>query len=155
MEDTHEQEIPKTQEELAYDRMYESLDSIQGKREELADALIAIAKTIKLDIDNDAPRKTEMKLSLFKTVDDILKSQENLHINKVKVGLQKKSEATNENVKQMAIEILRNIDMTHKVNAPVSVSNAEEDVLKKAFDAALAKDPETAIKDDELEVDKH
>ena len=116
MEDNHEQEIPKTQEELAYDRMYESLDTIQGKREELADALIAVAKSIKLDIDNDAPRKTEMKLSLFKTVDDILKSQENLHINKVKVGLQKKSEATNENVKQMAIEILRNIDMTPEDN---------------------------------------
>ena len=155
MEDNHEQEIPKTQEELAYDRMYESLDTIQGKREELADALIAVAKSIKLDIDNDAPRKTEMKLSLFKTVDDILKSQENLHINKVKVGLQKKSEATNENVKQMAIEILRNIDMTHKVNAPVSLSNSEEDALKKAFDAVLEKDPDSAIKDDELEVDKH
>ena len=155
MEDTHEQEIPKTQEELAYEKMYKALEQIQDKREALADALITVAKGIKLDIDNDAPRKTEMKLGLFKTVDDLLKSQESLHINKVKVGLQKKSEATNENVKQMAIEILRNIDMTHKVNAPVNMSNTEGEVLKQAFNAAMEKDPELGIKDDELEIDKH
>ena len=92
-----------------------------------------------------------MKLSLFKTLDDLIKSQESLYMGKTKLSLQKKSEATNDSVKQMAVDILKQINMKEHQNAPVATTSADDDTLKKAY-ADLDEDPEHAIKESELEI---
>ena len=147
-----ENTIPKSPEELAFDEMNTALESIKDKRSVLIDQLLETARTTKIDFENDAPRKTEMKLSLMKTVDDLLKSQESLYTGKVKINLQKKSEETNEGIKKMAVEILRNINMNQHANAPVSTTTHDEENLKKAFDDMVNDDPEKSIKDSELEI---
>ena len=88
----------------------------------------------------------------MKTVDDLLKSQESLYTGKVKINLQKKSEETNEGIKKMAVEILRNINMNQHANAPVSTTTNDEENLKKAFDEMVNDDPDKSIKDSELEI---
>lgn len=147
-----ENTIPKSPEELAFDEMNTALESIKDKRSVLIDQLLETARTTKIDFENDAPRKTEMKLSLMKTVDDLLKSQESLYTGKVKINLQKKSEETNEGIKKMAVEILRNINMNQHPNAPVSTTTNDEENLKKAFDDMVNDDPDKSIKDSELEI---
>lgn len=147
-----ENTIPKSPEELAFDEMNTALESIKDKRSVLIDQLLETARTTKIDFENDAPRKTEMKLSLMKTVDDLLKSQESLYTGKVKINLQKKSEETNEGIKKMAVEILRNINMNQHANAPVSTTTNDEENLKKAFDEMVNDDPDKSIKDSELEI---
>jgi len=147
-----ENTIPKSPEELAFDEMNTALESIKDKRSVLIDQLLETARTTKIDFENDAPRKTEMKLSLMKTVDDLLKSQESLYTGKVKINLQKKSEETNEGIKKMAVEILRNINMNQHANAPVSTTANDEENLKKAFDDMVNDDPDKSIKDSELEI---
>ena len=148
MEDTS---IPKSQEELAFEEMNTALNELKDKRSAIINQLAETTRTTKIDFENDAPRKTEMKLSLFKTLDDLLKSQESLYTGKVKINLQKKAEATNEAVKQMAVEILKQINMKEHQNAPVTTSTEDEDILKKQFDK-MKEDPINEIKESELEI---
>lgn len=147
-----EKAIPKSQDEIAFDEMNLALDQLKDKRSILIDQLAETTKTTKIDFENDAPRKTEMKLSLFKTLDDLIKSQESLYMGKTKLSLQKKSEATNESIKQMAVEILKNINMKDRVDAPVSMDQNDNEALKKAFEDITNKDPEKEIKESELEI---
>lgn len=144
--------IPKSQDEIAFEEMNNALDQLKNKRSILIDQLAETTRTTKIDFENDAPRKTEMKLSLFKTLDDLIKSQESLYIGKTKLSLQKKSEATNESIKQMAVEILKNTVMNQHPNAPVETSQSDNDALKKAFEDLKDEDPEKDIKDSELEI---
>ena len=156
MENDNVAEVPRSQEEIIFDDMNTGLDQIRQQRDALLQQLTQVTATTKIDFEGDAPRKTEMKLSLFKTVDDLLKSQESLLTGKAKMSLAKKSEASNENLKQMAVEILKNIDMKQKKNAtaPVAVSDKDTSVLEQAFDAMKADDPSAIIKEDELVMDE-
>ena len=148
MEDTSTLKSP---DEIAFDEMNAALDQLKDKRATLIEQLADTTRTTKIDFENDAPRKTEMKLSLFKTLDDLIKSQESLYMGKTKLSLQKKSEATNESIKQMAVEILKNINMNDHVDTPVKTTATDDDALKKAY-ADLDDDPEHSIKDSELEI---
>ena len=148
MEDTSALKSP---DEIAFDEMNAALDQLKDKRATLSEQLADTTRTTKIDFENDAPRKTEMKLSLFKTLDDLIKSQESLYMGKTKLSLQKKSEATNDSVKQMAVEILKNINMKDHINSPVETTTTDDDALKKAY-ADLDEDPEHAIKESELEI---
>ena len=92
-----------------------------------------------------------MKLTLFKTVDDLLKSQESLLTTKTKLSIQKKSEASSDALKQMAVEVLRKIEMGKKgLSVPVSIDPTDNDTLRQAFNKLTEEDPDKAIKDDEL-----
>lgn len=148
MEDTS---ALKSSDEIAFEEMNAALDQLKDKRATLIEQLADTTRTTKIDFENDAPRKTEMKLSLFKTLDDLIKSQESLYMGKTKLSLQKKSEATNDSIKQMAVEILKNINMKDHVNTPVETTTTDDDALKKAY-ADLDEDPEHAIKESELEI---
>ena len=148
------QDIPKSQEDIVFDEMSQGLSTIRDQRADLINQLLQHTKNVHIDLEADAPRKTEVKLALFKTVDDMLKSQESLHTTKTKLSLQRKSEASNESVKQMAIEILRNINMKQKANAPVATTQADEAALKAAFAQMNTDDPNTAIKENELVMDE-
>lgn len=148
MEDTSALKSP---DEIAFEEMSAALDQLKDKRATLIEQLADTTRTTKIDFENDAPRKTEMKLSLFKTLDDLIKSQESLYMGKTKLSLQKKSEATNDSIKQMAVEILKNINMKDHVNTPVKTTTTDDDALKKAY-ADLDEDPEHAIKESELEI---
>ena len=156
MEDTNIAEVPKSQEEIAFEDMNTGLDAIRSTREKMIDQLGQVAAVTKIDFEGDAPRKTEMKLSLFKTVDDLLKSQENLLTGKVKISLAKKSEASSDSLKQVAVAILREIDMKQKKNSasPVALTDTDVAALNKAFDQMKADDPNTIIKEDELVMDE-
>ena len=148
------QDIPKSQEDIVFDEMSQGLSTIRDQRADLINQLLQHTKSVHIDLEADAPRKTEVKLALFKTVDDMLKSQESLHTTKTKLSLQRKSEASNESVKQMAIEILRNINMKQQANAPVATTQADEAALKAAFSQMNTEDPNTEIKEDELIMDE-
>lgn len=144
--------IPKSPDEIAFDEMNAALNELKDKRTVLIEQLSDVTRTTKIDFENDAPRKTEMKLSLFKTLDDLIKSQESLYTGKVKLNLQKKSEETNEGIKKMAVEILRNINMKDHKNSPVETTSVDESALRKAFDKLVEDDPDHSIKESELEI---
>ena len=148
MEDTSTLKSP---DEIAFEEMSAALDQLKDKRATLIEQLADTTRTTKIDFENDAPRKTEMKLSLFKTLDDLIKSQESLYMGKTKLSLQKKSEATNDSIKQMAVEILKNTYMKDRTDAPVASTATDEDLLRKQFDE-LKSNPENEIKDSELEI---
>jgi len=155
-EDTTSPEIPKNAEELAFEQMDAALDTIRKQREELATQLIQAAKSTKINPTEDTARVTEVKLALFKTADDLLKSQESLHVTKAKMQLNRKSEASTENVKALAIEILRNTQMTAvKGGGPVKIPEAAQAVLKKTMESVIAKDNDLGgdIKEEELSLD--
>ena len=149
-------EVPKSQEEIIFDDMNMGLDQIRIQRDALLKQLTQVTETTKIDFEGDAPRKTEMKLSLFKTVDDLLKSQESLLTGKAKMSLAKKSEASSGALKEMAVEILKNIDMKQKKNAgaPVAVSDQDTDIVHQAFSKMMNDDPNISIKEDELVMDE-
>ena len=143
----------KSPEDIAYERMNASMDSLAGKRDEMIQQLGDAVKNMKLDFGNDAPRMIEVKLAAINAYDGLLKSQESLHVQKVKVGLQKKTEATSDEVKKMAMEVLRNIDMRNTgQNAPVQMGDLR--ALDTAMSTMLQQDPGSAIKDDELTMDE-
>ena len=156
MDNEQVNEVPKSQEEIIFEDMNQGLDSIRSKREKMIDQLGLIAAATKIDFEGDAPRKTEMKLSLFKTYDDMLKSQESLLTSKTKMSMAKKSEASSDALKQMAVEILKNIDMKQKKNIATPVATTEQDnvALKKVFSEMLNDDPSIGIKEDELVLDE-
>lgn len=156
MENSNINEVPKSQEEIVFDEMNMGLDTIRNQRQVLLDQLTQITASTKIDFEADAPRKTEMKLSLFKTVDDLLKSQESLLTGKVKMSLAKKSEASSDAVKQIAVEILKNIDMKQKKGqaAPVATGDQDDATLKKVFAVMQEDDPSVAIKEDELRMEE-
>lgn len=147
--------IQKTAEEVAFEKMTAAFNEIENQRNDLATAILAAAKSTKLNANEDGPRMTEVKLALFKTADDILKSQESLHVARSKMALTQKSEQSNESVKQLAIEILRNTDLRNKPTSPVTkMSTAEEEILKQAFETALKDNPDAVIKEEELVIDQ-
>ena len=156
MENVDINEVPKSQEELVFDEMNTGLDTIRNQRQILLDQLTQVTATTKIDFEGDAPRKTEMKLSLFKTVDDLLRSQESLLTGKAKMSLAKKQEASSDALKQVAVEILKNIDMKQKKNvaSPVATDDKDKDTLQQVFNAMKADDPSVDIKDDELVMDE-
>lgn len=147
-----ENTIPKSPDEIAFEEMNIALNELKDKRAILIEQLADTTRTTKIDFENDAPRKTEMKLSLFKTLDDLIKSQESLYVGKTKLSLQKKSEATNESIKQMAVEILRNTVMKQHPNTAVQETPEDAAALKKAFDDLSKDDPNLEIKESELEI---
>ena len=111
MDNDNINEVPKSQEEIVFEEMSQGLDQIRQQRNALLQQLTEVVGTTKINFEEDAPRKTEMKLTLFKTVDDLLKSQESLLTTKTKLSIQKKSEASSDALKQMAVEVLRKIEM--------------------------------------------
>lgn len=156
MDNENVAEVPKSQDEIIFEDMNAGLDQIRSRREQMINQLSQITATTKIDFEGDAPRKTEMKLGLFKTMDDLLKSQENLLTGKAKMSLAKKSEATSDSLKLMAVEILKNIDMKQKKNvaAPVATNDSDTEALRQVFNQMKNDDPNVDIKDDELVMDE-
>lgn len=148
--------VPKSQEEIIFEDMSNGLDQIRATRETMIAQLGQVVANTKINFEEDAPRKTEMKLTLFKTVDDLLKSQESLLTGKTKLSLQKKSEASSDAVKLMAVEILKNIDMKQKKNmaVPVATNDTDNEALRQVFKTMTDENPDTAIKEDELVMDE-
>ena len=151
--DTEQQNALKSPEDLAYESMNANMDKIAGKRDELIQQLGDSVRGMKLDFANDAPRMIEVKLAAINAYDGILKSQESLHVQKVRVGIQKKTEATSEEVKKMAVEVLRNINM-REVGSGQPVAPPDMNALRNTMDTLVEADPEAAIKDEELVVDE-
>jgi len=156
MENDNINEVPKSQEEIVFEEMNTGLDTIRNQRQVLLDQLTQVTATTKIDFEGDAPRKTEMKLSLFKTVDDLLRSQESLLTGKAKMSLAKKQEASSDALKLVAVEILKNIDMKQKKNVSAPVATNEQDMatLQKVFNTMTADDPSVDIKESELVMDE-
>lgn len=154
-EESNVPEIPKSAEDIAFEEMDSALNTIKEQREQLAKQLIEAAKTTKINPTEDTARVTEVKLALFKTADDLLKSQESLHVTKAKLQLNRKSEASNENVKALAIEVLRNTQMNMRGTAPVQVADTVTKVLNATFDQNIANNPDLGgdIKEEELTMD--
>lgn len=154
-EEPNTPEIPKSAEDMAFEEMDSALSIIKSQREQLAKQLIDAAKATKINPTEDTARVTEVKLALFKTADDLLKSQESLHISRAKMQLTRKSEASNENVKALAVEILRNTQMNGKPAAPVQVAETVGSALKEVFEKSIVNNPDLGgdIKEDELAVD--
>lgn len=153
--ETNNQEIPKSAEDIAFDEMAAGLGEIREQRDAVIQALIQAVKTTKLDPQNEAPRVTEVKIAMINALDSVLKSQESLHLSKAKAVLNRKAESDSSAVKQMAIEVLRNINMNNtSPGKKVAISDADQTVLNAAFAVAKETDPEFEIKDDELIMDK-
>ena len=72
------------------------------------------------------------------------------------MSLAKKSEASSDAVKQIAVEILKNIDMQPKKGqaAPVATGDQDDATLKKVFAVMQEDDPSVAIKEDELRMEE-
>lgn len=88
----------------------------------------------KITIDNDEKASSiEAKMAVFSTVDGILKSLEGSHSSSIKLKLQNKAIAVDENVKDKIVEVLKNIKITGGANgAPlISGMGSLEEVVKE------------------------
>lgn len=88
-----------------------AVDSLQRRNAMIVTLQQVIEKT-NIDFDKDSPRVVEVKLAAMKTLDDLLKGQENVSMAKVKLALSRVDTQTNQNVSAIAVEMLKRIQMT-------------------------------------------
>lgn len=97
------------------DNAFKELDStmleMSSRRARLITLMEATLDKINLDPANDGARLTEVKLATLKTLDDLYKGQENVSMAKVKLALSRVDTQTNANIGQMALEVIKQIEM--------------------------------------------
>lgn len=119
------------------------------RRAALIDILQEAINKIALDFKGDSARTVEVKLAAIKTMDDLCKSQESLTMAKVKLALSSIDTEANKNISDVAVEVLKRIDMTsnQRFNGPSPSAQSIEDnsILER-----VALDSGITIEKDEL-----
>ena len=136
------------------DKAFKELDNTVNETSSRRTRLIALMEAtldkLNLDPNTDSPRMTEVKLATLKTLDDLYKGQENVSMAKVKLALSRIDTQTNANVGQMALEVIKQIEMCdcNKFANTNHSSGVDDD---KMLDA-VAKDAGIEIDENETSV---
>lgn len=127
---THIDDAFKEMDQIASDSML--------RRHAMIAALEEVVKKANLDFEKDTARTVEVKLAAMKTLDDLLKGQENVSMAKVKLALSRVDTKTNQNVSAIAVEMLKRIQMAESGNYASVNSGSYVDDDSKLEAAALA-----------------
>lgn len=134
----------------AFKEMDETMMEMSSRRTRLIALMEATLDKINLDPNADSARLTEVKLATLKTLDDLYKGQENVSMAKVKLALSRVDTQTNANIGQMALEVIKQIEMCdcNKFAATNHDSGVDNDNLLEA----VAKEAGIEIDDEETTI---
>lgn len=105
----------------------------------------------------DKAMALQAKMSVYKTLDDLIKSDEDITIKKIKMKLSRKNDETNGMVGATIIQLLKNIrvDGDASGNQQVDPNQAMDDIKKRTEEIAKSGDSKAAaavkVSDGELE----
>ena len=122
------------------------------KRNALIDVLMASVPNLNIDPVNDGASKLEAKLSLIKTIDDILKSKENATSTIVKLSMSRKDSDNLENISESVAEMLKRVEL-NKVPTGVATTNVLDESIDKDIEK-ICEEQALPITDAELEMDE-
>lgn len=113
----------------AFAEMDSTMMEMTSRRANLITIMEATLDKLNLNPNEDSARLTEVKLATLKTLDDLYKGQENVSMAKVKLALSRIDTQTNANVGQMALEVIKQIEMAdcNKFSAANHQSGVDDD----------------------------
>ncbi len=113
----------------AFAEMDSTMMEMTSRRANLITIMEAALDKLNLNPNEDSARLTEVKLATLKTLDDLYKGQENVSMAKVKLALSRIDTQTNANVGQMALEVIKQIEMAdcNKFRAANHQSGVDDD----------------------------
>lgn len=113
----------------AFAEMDSTMMEMTSRRANLITIMEATLDKLNLNPNEDSARLTEVKLATLKTLDDLYKGQENVSMAKVKLALSRVDTQTNANVGQMALEVIKQIEMAdcNKFSAANHQSGVDDD----------------------------
>lgn len=128
-----------------FDKLDHLVAETQGSREELFDNVIAAVRDMKLDVNNDSARSSEIKLQLIKLGNDLLSSKEDAALKKLKLKLSNKNIDVMDAKGDIVAEILRSI-RPDDASVPASSDVSDREIGELVID-----ENETPITEGELE----
>jgi len=132
-----------------YSQFLTVADSLSNSRKLLLNELFKKINEIDLNPGIDSAMKIQAKLTYFKTIDDILKSEEALTINKVKIALAKKSTETESQTQADIVELLKNTSLARKEAKTNDLNDVENDLAKFEIDKNITfSEDELALNED-------
>lgn len=136
--------------DIAFEDLKSRVDITSVVRQKMIDKLTSSINELKLDVNEDPARLLEVKMTIFNTLDGLLKSQVDNSNTYVKAILSRKDSDTTANFQAQVAEVLRQVDMmTVPRNSAITAEErkAAEEAMEKAFaDSGLA------ITEEELKV---
>ena len=133
--------------DVLFRQFNDASDETDALREKLINRLASQLPDI--NFQGDKPRDIEVKLAMYKTVDDLLKSKEGSKASRIKTHLQRKDTENTANYQEAAIAMLANMTTANIRVGKVTVAMDIDDQLDKEFEASGQK----PILDGELEND--
>ena len=134
------------------DKAIEQVDSTFQSTDRVRDILInklqLVVNNLALSPDSDSPLKLDSKLHIIQTVKELLKDKENSAVTAAKIKMQKKDTESSDAARQMAIELLKSINVKAAA-APVGNTIIPKDLESKVEQAIS--DTKHEVDDSELE----
>ena len=121
--------------DLAIEQVDKVFQSTNTTREQLIGRLATVINSMSMSPDEDSPLKLDAKLHVFQTLQALLKDKESSVITAAKVKMQKKDTESSDAARQIAIELLKNINVSAKA-APVGKTIIPTNIDSK-IDAAI------------------
>ena len=140
-----------TNENIPLDVLFKQFNDASDQTDEVREKLInkLMQQLPDIDFKGDGPRGIEVKLAMYKTVDDLLKSKEGSKATRIKTHLQRKDTENTANYQEAAIAMLSNMTTANIRKGSVTINIDVDDQLEAGFEASGQK----PILDGELEND--
>lgn len=133
------------------DNMRIKLDATNALRDPIINKLYATVEKINIDFENDRPSVIEQKLSVITKLDDLLKSKESTEVTKVKMSMQKRVDDANVDLKQQAVEIIKNIAPSAVITGQNGF-NASGELEEEVIENRIEKDGLIPIREQEMDM---
>lgn len=133
------------------DNMRLKLDASNALRDPVIDKLYATVQGINIDFENDRPSVIEQKLSVITKFDDLLKSRESTEVTKVKMSMQKRVDDANVDLKQQAVEIIKNIAPSAVITGQTGF-NASGELEDSVIESRIEKEGLIPIREQEMDM---
>ena len=136
--------------DIAFEDLKSRVDITSVVRQKMIDKLTSSINELKLDINEDPARLLEVKMTIFNTLDGLLKSQVDNSNTYVKAILSRKDSDTAANFQAQVAEVLRQVDMM-TIPRKSAITAEESKDVEEAMEKAFA-DSGLAITEEELKV---
>lgn len=121
------------------EQMRVKLDSSNALRDPIIQKLAKTVEGINIDFENDRPSVIEQKLAVISKLDDMLKSSEATEVTKVKMSMQKRVDDASVDLKQQAVEIIKNLAPSAVITGQqgfIATEEPDEALIEKKIEQA-------------------